>query len=414
MKILMVNKFLYPRGGAETYVIRLGAELTRRGHQVEYFGMYDEKNIVGNADGLTTAPMDFHTRSPARFAYPFRILYSQESLRKMGKVLDRFRPDVVHLNNINFQLTPAVIDAAANRGVPLVQTVHDYQMICPNHMLYNEKEKRVCQRCVGGGRWNCARFRCIHGSLVKSVLGAVEGDLSWGRHSYERVGRYICPSRFLAEKLLEASTIYRDRLEVLHNFVELPDPHEMPPQGEPGEEYVAFAGRLSREKGLDLLAQAARLLPGVTFRVAGSGEMAPILRDIPNVELLGFLTGKPLRALIAGARAVLVPSVWYENCPLSILEAHALGTPVVTVDRGGMAELVEDGVTGVTFRELSGRALADAVERLLSDRAVLARMRENCLRRREELPTLERYCVRMEEIYREEIRRKERGTWPQR
>lgn len=410
VKILMVNKFLYPRGGAETYMLRLGTELARRGHQVECFGMYDAKNTVGNEDGLTTAAMDFHTGSAARFLYPFHILYSPEARRKLGTVLDRFRPDVVHLNNINFQLTPSVIDGVKKRGIPLVQTVHDYQMICPNHMLYNLAEERVCERCVQGSRWNCARYRCIHGSRVKSVLGTVEGYLSWGRHSYEKVDRYICPSRFLAEKLLQASPIYRDRLEVLHNFVELPQRDEILPEGEPGEDYVVFAGRLSREKGLDLLAQAARLLPRVTFRVAGSGEMEAVLRDIPNVELLGFLSGKPLRQLIAGAQAALVPSVWYENCPLSILEAHALGVPVITMDRGGMAELVEDGVTGALFHELSGRALADAVELLLANRQKLAQMRANCLRRRKELPTLEGYCARVEEIYREEIGRRGRRT----
>ena len=409
VKILMVNKFLYPRGGAETYMLRLGEALARRGHQVEYFGMYDEKNTVGNSGGLSTAPMDFHARSAARFLYPLRILYSFEARRKLGAVLDRLRPDVVHLNNINFQLTPSVIDAVKGRDIPLVQTVHDYQMICPNHMLYNLEEERVCQRCVRGSRWSCARYRCIHGSRVKSILGAAEGDLSWGRHSYEKVDRYICPSSFLARQLLRASPIYQGRLEVLHNFIELPDPAEILPLGDPEREYVVFAGRLSREKGLDLLAQAARLLPRVTFRVAGSGEMEAALRGIPNVELLGFLSGEPLRRLIAGAQAALVPSVWYENCPLSILEAHALGVPVVTADRGGMAELVEDGVTGALFHELSGRSLAEAVEGLLSDRPALARMRANCLRRREELPTLEGYCARMEEIYRQEIGRKGRG-----
>ena len=403
----MVNKFLYPRGGAETYLLRLGEELSRRGHQVEYFGMYDEKNTVGNSGGLATAPMDFHTRSPARFLYPFRILYSFEARRKLGAVLDRFRPDVVHLNNINFQLTPSVVDGGKERNIPLVQTVHDYRMICPNHMLYNLAEERVCERCVRGSRWSCARFRCIHGSLAKSVLGALEGDLSWGRRSYEKVDRYICPSRFLADKLLQASSIYRDRLEVLHNFIELPDPAEILPLGDPEKDYVVFAGRLSREKGIHLLEQAARLLPQVTFRVAGSGELEHVLAGIPNVERMGFLTGAPLRRLIAGAQAALVPSVWYENCPLAILEAHAMGVPVVTADRGGMAELVEDGKTGVLFHELSGRALADAVEGLLADRSGLARMRENCLRRREELPTLVRYCDRVEEIYREEIGRKE-------
>ena len=109
MKILMVNKFLYPRGGAETYMLRIGEELTRRGHQVEYFGMYDEKNTVGNAEGLTTVNMDFHASGAEKLLYPFRIIYSGEARRKMRQVIDRFHPDIIHFNNINFQLTPSVI-----------------------------------------------------------------------------------------------------------------------------------------------------------------------------------------------------------------------------------------------------------------------------------------------------------------
>ena len=127
MKILMVNKFLYPRGGAETYMLRIGEELTRRGHQVEYFGMYDEKNTVGNAEGLTTVNMDFHASGAEKLLYPFRIIYSGEARRKMRQVIDRFHPDIIHFNNINFQLTPSVILAGAEKNIPMVQTVHDLQ-----------------------------------------------------------------------------------------------------------------------------------------------------------------------------------------------------------------------------------------------------------------------------------------------
>ena len=125
MKILLVNKFLYPRGGSESYMLKLGEELNALGHEIEYFGMYDEKNTVGNSAHAYTTNMDFHSTGPARFLYPFKILYSGEAKRKIGKVLDRFQPDIVHMNNINFQLTPSIIYAVKKRGIPLVQTVHD-------------------------------------------------------------------------------------------------------------------------------------------------------------------------------------------------------------------------------------------------------------------------------------------------
>ena len=402
MKILMVNKFLYPRGGAETYLLKVGRCLSERGHQVEYFGMYDPRNTVGNQTGQYTFPMDFRGHSPAQLLYPFKILYSLEARRKMDAVLERFDPDVVHLNNINFQLTPSVIDAAKKRRSFLVQTVHDYQMVCPNHLLYNLQEEAVCQRCVGGSPWNCARFCCIHGSRIKSILGALESCISWGRHSYEKVDAYLCPSRFLEGKLLERSPIFQGKTRVLRNFIALPPPEVLAqPTGE--TPYVVFAGRLSVEKGVALLAQAARALPWVTFRVAGRGELADTLRGIPNVHLEGFLTGAPLTRLIAGAELALVPSVWYENCPLSILEAQALGTPVVTVNAGGMAELVEDHITGLLLQEATGACLAETLETALADSQLLAQMRSSCLERRDRMVTLERYCDQLEEIYRQGI-----------
>ena len=135
MKILMVNKFLYPRGGSESYMLKLGEELKNQGHEVEYFGMYDEKNTVGNSVESYTANMDFHSTRLGRFLYPFKIIYSTSAAKKIGQVLDAFKPDIVHMNNINFQLTPSIIYSVKKRGIPLVQTVHDYQMICPNHLL---------------------------------------------------------------------------------------------------------------------------------------------------------------------------------------------------------------------------------------------------------------------------------------
>ena len=142
MKILMVNKFLYPKGGAETYYLKLGKELEKKGNEVQYFGMYDEKNIVGNDLNLYTKNMDFHTNNIKKFLYPFKIIYSFEAKRKMKKIIKTFKPDIIHLNNINFQLTPSIIDIAYRMQVPVVQTVHDLQMICPSHMFNKRKYLR--------------------------------------------------------------------------------------------------------------------------------------------------------------------------------------------------------------------------------------------------------------------------------
>ena len=157
MKILMVNKFLYARGGAETYMLKVGAFLESLGHDVQYFGMYDAQNTVGNRIDEYTSNMDFHEKRLSRFLYPFRILYSREAYQKITKVLEDFNPDIVHFNNINFQLTPSIIDAVYKKKIPMIMTVHDYQMICPNHSLYSIKDKKPCEKCIHGNVFHCMK-----------------------------------------------------------------------------------------------------------------------------------------------------------------------------------------------------------------------------------------------------------------
>lgn len=371
MKILMVNKFLYPRGGAETYMLRIGEELTRRGHQVEYFGMYDEKNTVGNAEGLTTVNMDFHASGAEKLLYPFRIIYSGEARRKMRQVIDRFHPDIIHFNNINFQLTPSVILAGAEKNIPMVQTVHDLQMLCPNHMMMEFGTWKLCEECSGKKcKMACVRKKCIHGSRAKSLIGAIEGTIYTSSHVYDRVARYICPSRFIEEKLLTVPR-YAGKTTMIHNFLSKTAEIDVP-KGD----YILYFGRLSEEKGIDRILAACRLLPEIPFVIAGGGPLEELCRTcgLPNVRFVGFKTGKELQELVAAARFTLHLSLWYENCPLALLESQSLGTPVLCNRIGGMPELVEEGKTGVLNDTFTPEAYAEKIRALYSDSALLDEM----------------------------------------
>ena len=389
MKVLMVNKFLYPRGGCETYMLKLAEELKAKGHEVEYFGMYDEKNTVGNSSGLYTTNMDFHSTGVSRFLYPFKIIYSFEAYKKISKVLDDFKPDVVHMNNINFQLTPSIIYAVKKRNIPLVQTVHDYQLICPNHLLYSFEEVKPCERCINGSKFNCVKHNCIHGSKVKSILGAIEAKLYSALKTYKKVDLYVTPSRFLESKLLSASRLFEGKTFTIHNFIEKkPIPEKVADE----KPYIAFASRLSREKGIDILAEAAKLVPEYSFMIAGTGPDDECLKNIPNVTLKGFLTGDELISLIANARFMILPSVCYENCPLNILEAHAFGVPVLTMNYGGMAELVDDGRTGILINEPTGEAIASAIRKSFEDEELYGYIKQNCEKMRDEIIEVGAYC----------------------
>lgn len=401
MKILIVNKFLYPRGGAETYVLQLGQYLKAQGHEVQYFGMYDKHNQVGNQLRLETERMDFRAKTFSRFFYPFRILYSLEARRKIKRVAACFHPDVVHLNNINFHLTPSVIDGVASLGIPMVQTVHDFQMLCPSHLMLDLKQQKICVKCVDGSKWNCARNRCIHGSLVKSVLGSVEALIYQKRPNYDKVKRYVCPSHF-AEQMLWQNPRFRGKTTVLHNFVRIREETDAAEK----QDYVLYFGRLSVEKGIEGLLTACRLLPHIPFVVAGSGPLEYLFqKQCPhNVRFVGFQQGKALDDLIRKARFSVYFPIWYENCPLSVLESQSLGTPVLANRMGGIPELIRDGETGVLTDVGTPEYYAQQIDILYRDRDRLAQMTENC-RRRNDFMTLETYCEQILNIYETVVRK---------
>ena len=367
----------------------LGEQLKKLGHEIEYFGMYDENNSVGNSAGLYTQNMDFHSKGIGRFLYPFKIIYSFEAKRKLIKVIDNFKPDIIHMNNINFQLTPSVIYGAKKRGIPVVQTVHDYQMICPNHLLYNFDENVICEKCIEGTYLNCIKNKCIHNSRVKSIIGAIEAKLHSLLKTYKKVDLFICPSKFLEEKLLSANELYKGRTKTIHNFI---NKNKFTDADEKFEDYIGFAGRLSKEKGVEYLAKAAKLLPEYTFMVAGSGPDEDILKGIENVKLTGFLTGEKLIEFMGKAKLLIVPSIWYENCPLSILESQSMGVPVVTMNNGGMAELVKDGITGILIEETTPEGIASRLRQTLENENYYNTLRENCKKEKDKILSVETYC----------------------
>lgn len=396
MKILMVNKFLYPRGGSESYMLYLAEHLKRAGHEVEFFGMYDEQNTVGNSKGLYTQNMDFHSKGLARFLYPFKIIYSFEAKKKIMQVIDHFKPDIVHMNNINFQLTPSIIYGVKKKGVPLVQTVHDYQMICPNHLLYNFDKNCPCEKCVYGSHLSCIKNKCIHASTVKSILGVIEAKLYSLLRTYKKVDLFVCPSNFLENKLLSAKDYYKGKTKTIHNFI---NKEKFAHVNEETQPYIVFVGRLSKEKGIENIAGAAKLLPQYEFVIAGSGPDEDILKNIKNVKLAGFLNGKELTDLMGRAKVLLLPSVCYENCPLSILEAHCMGVPVVTMNSGGMAELVKDGVTGTLVDEPTAEGIARKLKETLENEDYYNTLKANCKSEKENVLSVESYTEILLEEY---------------
>lgn len=371
MRVLHVNKFLYRRGGAEGYLLDLAALQRAAGDEVAYFGMTHPEN----ESPLPYAghfPAEVELEPPPRGLGPRavaagRMLWSPTSRRGLARVIDDFRPDVLHLHNIYHQLSPSVLAAARSAGVPCVLTMHDYKLACPSYQLLDRG--RPCQACVTGGPLQAARRRCKDGSLSRSALLAVESWLHRELGAYDPVQIFVSPSEFLADVMGRAG-VYRDRLRVVNHFVDL--------TGTVAKEQlgggVVFAGRLAPEKGVDVLVEAVAALPdGVRVDIAGDGPARPALEALARqrvpgrIRFHGRLDKSRLHDLVRSAAVVAVPSRWHENQPMAVLEAFACGVPVVATDLGGLPELVEPGVDGAVVAADEPAPLAEALRDIVAD-----------------------------------------------
>ena len=368
MKILMVNKFLYPNGGSETYVFKLGECLEKQGHEVQYFGMEHEGRIVGNRVNAYTSNMDFHNGSKlSKIFYPIKTIYSSEARRKIRLVLDDFQPDVCHLNNFNYQLTPSIIleikkwSKQTGHACRIVFTAHDYQLVCPNHMCHNPNTHQNCEKCLGGHFFNCTKGKCIHGSTVKSLIGTMEAYFWKTLDVYKHIDTVICCSHFLKTKLDTYPTL-AGKTVAMHNFVDQAT-------CEPAEKknYVLYFGRYSQEKGIKTLVEVCKQLPEIPFVFAGSGPLEEMFKGIPNVRNVGFQTGDALKRLISEARFTVYPSEWYENCPFSVMESQMYGTPVLGARIGGIPELIEAGKSGELFESGNGAELKQKIQEMWNE-----------------------------------------------
>lgn len=400
MRVLIVNKFLYPNGGSETYIFKVGRQLEKMGHDVQYFGMEHKERIVGNHAECYTQNMDFHTGRINKLLYPFRIIYSVEARKKIRRVLEDFKPDVVHLNNFNFQLTPSIIyeirsfERKSDNKVKIIFTAHDYQLICPNHLLQIPATGELCCKCIGGKFEECTKNRCIHGSRVKSLLGTTEGFIYRWLKTYKEIDLVICPSHFMKDKL-SYHPDFKGKLTVLHNFAEREEAVKIPKK-----DYVLYLGRFCKEKGVLTLLQVCDKLNSIPFVFAGKGPLLAQVKKRQNIEYVGFLNGEELYKTIAEARFTVFPSEWYENCPFTVMESQIYGTPVIASDAGGTPELVQDGITGDIFKNGNKNELTDKIEKLWNNRTKLNYYTNNC--QNICFDTIEQYCKKLILLYQKE------------
>lgn len=397
MRVLFINKFLHPNGGSETYIFKLGDYFKAQGHEVQYFGMEHEGRCVGNAVNAYTSDMDFHGGSKlSKLTYPFKTIYSKEARQKLRLVLDDFCPDVIHLNNFNYQLTPSMIleiEAWKKEGhtCRLIFTAHDYQLVCPNHMCNNPNTNENCEKCLGGHFMNCTKGKCIHGSMAKSAIGTMEALFWKWKGTYQYIDKIICCSEFLKTKM-DTNPLFAKKTVALHNFID-----KVEWKDTQKKEYVLYFGRFSTEKGIGTLIQACKELPEVDFIFAGTGPLEKEIENIPNIKNVGFQTGEALEQLIREAQFSIYPSEWYENCPFSVMESQMYGTPVLGARIGGIPELIREGMTGELFTSGDKDELKEKIYQLWNHREKLDTYTMNC--KNISFDTIEEYCEKLMRLY---------------
>jgi len=361
--LLSVNNYHYPRGGAEVVFFRHNDLLAESGWTVVPFCMRHPQNRPSGWDEHFVEEIE-HGQDYSlgqKLRKGLKSVYSFEARAKVQELIGRVSPDVCHAHNVYHHITPSVLGAVKQRGVPLVMTLHDLKLACPAYSMLSRG--KVCERCRDGGLFHVALQRCVKGSLPMSLLVMAESYLHRLLKSYVgNVDCFVVPSRFYLRKLAEWG-FEGEQFVYVPNFV---DACGIRPAPDPGRRFVYF-GRLSIEKGVEtLIAAAARADVGVDL--IGTGPDLDRLRRLAaalgaDARFLGFLSGEALDAAIRDARAVAVPSEWYENAPLTVLEAYALGKPVIASRIGGLPELVEHGETGWLFEA----GAADELTALLRD-----------------------------------------------
>jgi glycosyltransferase involved in cell wall biosynthesis len=373
VRVLLVgNHWTEGPGGAETMLVLTADLLGAAGHEMVPFAVAEERTLPTPVRSLLPAAAGAGSRT--RFGEAWAGTWSPQAYRALARVVDEVRPDVAHVHHVFERLTVSVLDAMQRRGVPTVMTLHDYKPVCPNFRLFTEGAP--CTRCLSGRFVNVVRHRCLEGSRWRSVAAAADAYASRSRGLYDRVDRFLAPSAFLRDRVVDGG-LPADRVTVLPNPV-VAASEARPARAEPPT--VLYASRLVAEKGVDTLLDAAARLPaGVRVRLAGSGRLERAVRsriaagELP-VDVLGPLPPSEVEAELRAAAVAVLPALWWENCPMAVLEAAAQGVPVVASAVGGVPELVDDGRTGLLVPPGDADALAGALTRLLSDPAEADRM----------------------------------------
>ena len=411
LKILMINKFYHLFGGAETCFFATKKLFENRGHQVVVFSMNHPKNLPSPQSKYFTEYLDFSgdTKYGPRdkLHVAMKLIYSFEAKKKIAALIKDEKPDVAHMHNIYHHLSPSIISQLHRAGVPTLMTLHDNNLICLNYLMVSDE--KVCEACRKQQFWRALPKRCVKNSFTKTALSYIEHGIHRFMRLYEKIDLLITPSDFLRRQHIKMG-LDPHRFVTIENFMDIED---YKPKYE-HEGYILYFGRLSFEKGIDILIRAMLDLPDIPLKIAGSGPKEPKLSAIAeeigvgNVEFLGFKTGNDLVNLVRNSAFTIVPSICYENCSMTVLESFAYGKPVIGSEIGGIPEQVLHGKNGYLFQPGNVDKLSKLIRELYKTPELIRQMGKEARKTVETKYSDERHYEKLMEVYQRLIDEKSR------
>ncbi|MGB9720415.1 MAG: glycosyltransferase family 4 protein [bacterium] len=403
MNVLLANTYHFPGGGDSTYTFNLAELLNKYGHNVAFFAMKDERNLPDPNEDLFVTNIDYRRLNQNKnimngFKVVIRSIYSVEARKKFHKLLKKFKPDIIHLQNIHHHLTTSIIFEAKSHNIPIIWTLHDYKLMCPNTHFILDSNLMICERCKRSKYFFSVLKRCKKNSIFASCLVAIESYFNKCTKVYDKVDYFLTPSLFLKKKLFEYGFPERKIIHVPHflayNIFE--------PSKNYGN-YFLFMGKIERIKGIIPLIDACRVNSQVRLKIAGRIDeqlKEEFLSKLPsNVEYVGMKQGDELYNLIEDCIALVLPSICYENQPFSILEAFARGKPAIASNLGGIVELVGNNERGILVSPSDSKAISEAMIFMLKEKDETKKMGEDAYEYVKKEHTPEKHYHRLIEIY---------------
>jgi glycosyltransferase involved in cell wall biosynthesis len=378
LKVLIVHNTYQSQGGEDSVVDAEITMLRSHGHEVATY--------FRNNDDISTQPAS---------SVAIQTLWSSRSARDLAQLIQSFKPDVIHAHNTMPLISPSIYWAAARSRVPVVQTLHNFRLMCLSALYL--REGKVCEDCSGHLPWRGVVRTCYRDSTAASAVLAGMLTLHRGLGTYRnKVSRYIALNNFCRNKFIEGG-LPAERIVVKPNFVDAPLPLEQLRNG------FLFVGRLSLEKGISCLAEAVKLLPEVQVSVAGVGSEEVLVNGSQSFKLLGKLSSESVLAEMNRSIAMLVPSIWYETFGMVVIEAFACSTPVIASRIGALAEIVTDGETGLLFEAGNAHDMANKMSWALAHPEKMAEMGRNARTKYEAEFTAEKNYMQLMAIYEDVI-----------